>query len=256
MNDSDKKGFLVEQYEKGLKSFQEIAKEIGTYANKIRRDAIRLKIKIRDKSEAQKNALNTGKVKHPTKGQPRSQDIKDKIGMSVLNSWESIDDNELIKRKNKAKDNWNKLSKDQKENMLREANNAVREASKKGSKLELYLLDRLLQEGYAVEFHKEQTLLNTKLQIDLFISSLNIAIEVDGPSHFEPVWGENALNRNKKYDDKKSGLILGKGWKLIRVKQAKDFSKTRAALIFDDLINAINAIKSTNTNRILLIGDN
>jgi very-short-patch-repair endonuclease len=256
MTDDQKKQFIMNEYEQKKRSFKDIADGAGTYANKIRRDAIKYNIKIRDKSEAQKNALNSGKTDHPTKGKQRSSETKKKIGLSVLQSWEQIDDDELEKRKNKARDNWNKLSDDQKQNILKEANNAVRQSSKTGSKLELYLLDGLLKNGHSVEFHKEQSLLNTKLQIDLFLPKHNIAIEVDGPSHFEPVWGDDALSRNKKYDDKKSGLILGKGLFLIRIKQSKDFSNARANIILDDLLSEIANIQKkikTDNTRIICI---
>jgi len=90
MSDSQKTKILKKMYETENKSFQDIASELGTYANKIRRDAIKYKIKIRDKSDAQKNALKTGKHKHPTKGTVRDDDTKNKIGMAVLKSWEMI----------------------------------------------------------------------------------------------------------------------------------------------------------------------
>jgi very-short-patch-repair endonuclease len=252
LSDSEKQKFLKTEYEKNKKSFKDIAEQTNTYANKVRRDAIRLDIKIRDKSEAQKNALNTGKTKHPTKGTKRAETTKQKIGISVMNSWDNLSDQELDQRKQKAKDNWDKLSETTKENILREANVAVRKASKKGSKLENFLFNRLLENGYSVDFHKEQSILNTKLQIDLFLPKHNIAIEVDGPSHFEPVWGDDALKRNKKYDNKKTGLILGKGLFLIRIKQSKDFSKSRAEVIFQDLLSAINNIGHSKT---ITIGD-
>jgi len=72
LNDKSKKEFLVEQYERLQKSFADIAKECGTYANKLRRDSLKFNIKIRDKSTAQKNALKRGKASHPTKGKERS----------------------------------------------------------------------------------------------------------------------------------------------------------------------------------------
>ncbi len=256
LSDAQKKEYIIKHYEKLGKSFQDIAAETDTYANKVRRDAIRFKIKIRDKSQAQKNALSTGKTKHPTKGTTRPNDIKQKIGKSVLKSWEGLSDKELKERKHKAKINWDNKSDQEKEYMLREANIAVRETSKKGSKLENFLLNKLLEHGYSVEFHKEQSILNTKLQIDLFLPKDNIAIEVDGPSHFEPVWGDDALKRNKKYDDKKTGLILGKGLYLIRIKQSKDFSNARAEIIFTDLVSTINKIKNKNTpHKTIKIGD-
>ena len=76
---------------------------------------------------------------------------------------------------------------------------------------------------------------------------MNLAIEVDGPSHWAPVWGEDSLNRNKKYDSKKEGLILGKGWNLIRIIQTKDFSESRALLVYNELLSFI---KTQNSNQI------
>lgn len=248
MNETDKKHTIQKLYEIDNKSFKDIADLLSTYPNKIRRDAIKYKIKIKDKSAAQKNALSNGKHKHPTKGKQRTEQEKQKIGLSVLKSWDALSDSDLKKRKDKAKENWNNLSEDDKQNMNRKANEAVRLSSKTGSKLEKFILERLLKDGYKTIFHQEQTLSNTKLQIDIFIPSIDTAIEIDGPSHFEPVWGNDALNRNKKYDTKKEGLILGRGWFIIRIKQTKDFSKSRSLIIYEQLKAVLDNIKNNRTN--------
>lgn len=257
MTDKEKKQFIYKSYEIDNHSFQDIADSCGTYANKIRRDAIKFNIKIRDKSLAQKNALNTGKHKHPTKGTIRDDATKIKIGKSVVDSWENLSDKELQKRKNKAKKNWENLSEDEKQFILQKANDAVRKSSKEGSKLEKFILNNLLQDGYRVIFHQEQTLSNTKLQIDLLIPSINTAIEIDGPSHFLPVWGDEALKRNVKYDQKKEGLILGKGLYLIRIQQTRDFSKTRATLVYNKLKDKLEQIKDNKliNNKIINLQD-
>lgn len=257
LSEKDKKTFLINQYETLQKSFADIAKETNTYANKLRRDCLKFNIKIRNKSEAQKNALSNGRTDHPTKGKQRSVHTKHKIGLGVLKSWEDLTEEELNARKEKAKYNWEKLSDDDKENILREANKAVRQASKSGSKLENFIFEYLLQQGFSVDFHKEQSILNTKLQIDIFIPKYNIAIEVDGPSHFEPVWGDDTLKRNKKYDNKKTGLILGKGLYLIRIKQTRDFSKSRALLVCYKLLENIQDIINNKklSDKIINIGD-
>jgi very-short-patch-repair endonuclease len=232
LSDSKKTEIINKLYCLEKKSFQQIAEIYNTYANKIRRDAKKFNIQIRDKSEAQKNALSTGTHKHPTKGKNRPEQTKRKIGDS--------------------------LSEDERQNMIDSANKAVRDTSKQGSKLEKFLLSELLKAGYKPEFHKEQSILNTKLQIDIFIPSLNIAIEVDGPSHFLPVWGEDALNRNIKYDNKKTGLLLGKGCVLIRIKQTKDYSPTRGRIIWESVLKQIKQIETKFPdidNRLITIGD-
>jgi very-short-patch-repair endonuclease len=258
LSDKEKKNIIIKEYSNEKKSFQQIASEYDTYANKIRRDAKKFEIKIRDKSEAQKNALITGKHNHPTKGKKRDAEVKAKIGLGVLNNWESLSEAEINERKLKAKKQWESLSEDQKQQMMSNANKAVRETSKTGSKLEKFLFSALIKDGYKVDFHKEQLLTNTKLQIDMFLPALNIVIEVDGPSHFLPVWGEQTLNRNIKYDNKKTGLILGKGCVLIRIKQTRDFSKARGTLIYQSLYKIIKDIQKKfpePKDRIIEIGD-
>ena len=245
-------------YSDDKQSFADIAKKYETYPNKVRRDAINFNIPIRDKSEAQKNALKTGKHKHPTKGKNRSAEDKKKIGIGVLNAWESLSEQELENRRIKSKEVWDNLDEESKKHLVRLANQAVRESSKLGSKLEKFLLNRLLQDGFKVDFHKEQTLSNTKLQIDLFLPTINTAIEVDGPSHFLPVWGEDALAKNISYDQKKQGLIIGKGLVLIRIKQTKDFSNTRSDLIYDNLKSVLEQITNNfpqPNNRTFVIED-
>ena len=258
--DNDKRDIIIEYYINHQKSLGDIAKKFNTYANKIRRDAIRLKIPLRDKSQAQKNALKNGSHKHPTKGTNRSDLTKDKIGKSLIESWNNMEDGAKKARQQKAKIAWESKTDDEKANMLKRANLAVRETSKVGSKLEKFLLNELIKLGLRPEFHKEQPLANTKLQIDIYLPTISTAIEIDGPSHFLPVWGEDALNKNKNYDNKKTGLILGKGMFLIRIKQTKDFSPTRAKLIFNKLDRILKDIqdsklKNSYKNKTIEIGD-
>ncbi len=258
LSDDQKTELLNNLYIKQKHSFKQIADMVGSYANKIRRDAIKFQIPIRDKSEAQKNAIKTGNTQHPTKGKKRPESTKQKIGLSVLENWESMSEDEIKKRKVKAKKQWNSMDEQDKQNMLEKANKAVRESSKTGSKLENFLLEGLLKNNIKVDFHKEHNLINTKLQIDLFLPELNVAIEVDGPSHFLPVWGEDALERNIKYDNKKNGLLLGKGCVIIRVRQSRDFSPSRGRIILDKLLSHINNIKTKypeTNHRIIEIGD-
>jgi len=249
-SDYDKQKLIQKMYVKQKLSFSTIAQELNTYANKVRRDAIKYKIPIRDKSQAQSNALATGAHKHPTKGTQRTETTKSKIGKSVMEAWDNIDEKELARRKRNSKKLWNSLSEDEKQNRLNLANQAVRNSSKTGSKLEHYLLEQLIKDGYKVDFHKEQILSNTKLQIDLFLPTMNIALEVDGPSHFLPVWGDEVLAKNQKYDKKKTGLIIGKGLKLIRIKQTHDFSKSRASMLYEKVLKAIKKIDDSKIKSI------
>jgi len=255
LNEQQKYDIIQTKYIKEQKSFQAIAKEYGTYPNRILRDAKKLNIPIRSKSQAQKNAISSGIHKHPTKGRKRSESEKINIGSGVMKNWSNADPKRLAQKKASAKMLWDKKTDEEKNNMLSKANMAVRQSSKIGSKMEHYILNFLIENNYKVDFHKEQILANTRLQIDLFLPKMNIAIEVDGPSHFAPVWGEEVLSRNIAYDKKKSGLIVGKGYRLVRIKQKKDFSKSRASMVCDKLKSVLENINQTSS-KIIEIEDN
>lgn len=248
MTDENKRQTIYELYIDKKMSFAEIAEQYSTYANKVRRDALRFNIPIRTKSEAQKQVLISGKAAHPTAGKQRTEAEKNKISLGVYNAWSDLPEHERQKRQKDSKDRWNNLDQKIKDNMLHSAHLAIRKSSKEGSKLEKFILSKLLENNYSVEFHKEQILSNTKLQIDIFLPKQNVAIEVDGPSHFEPVWGEDSLNKNQKYDQKKTGLIIGKGIRLIRIKQTSDFSKARANILSDKLLSLLNTIDNSKDN--------
>lgn len=244
MSEIEKQQTLERLYVKENKSLGQIAEILHTYPNKLRRDAKKYNIKLRDKSQAQKNALDSGTHQHPTKGKQHTTETKNKIGKGVMTSWDQLSPQELNKRKEMSRAQWMSLSDDKKQEIIKLANQAVRKSSKEGSKLEKFLLTELLKAGYTVDFHKEQILSNSKLQLDLFIPHINIAIEVDGPSHFENIWGDQALARNTKYDQKKEGLLIGKGIKLIRIKQNGDFSQARASALYTALAAVLDDYKT------------
>lgn len=252
LSDQEKQTLIHNLYVNENKSFAEIASILDTYPNKIRRDAVKFDIKPRNKAEAQKLALSLGKTSHPTQGKQRTLEEKAKIGEGVYKSWSDMPEQVKEQRKKNCLKQWNSLDDNHKKNMIQKANSAVREASKKGSKLERFFLQKLLADNYKVDFHKEQTLVNTKLQIDLFLPTMNIAIEIDGPSHFDPIWGQDALSKNKKYDSKKTGLILGKGWSLIRVKQTKDFSPTYAQKLYEKTLDCLKNGKNIKNKEIII----
>ena len=120
---------------------------------------------------------------------------------------------------------------------------AIRESARTGTKLERFLLEELTKRKYDVQFHREHVLKNSRLEIDLFVKQFRTAIEIDGPSHFRPVWGEKNLLRNKKSDKQKTGLILSQGFVLIRVKQDKRTSQRYFREVLDSILNILSDIK-------------
>ncbi len=242
LDDAGKKAALEKLYNAQNKSWEQIAADMGTYANKIRRLAVKLGIKSKTQSEAQSNSLKTGRRIHPTAGKERSEDTKLKISESQAKAWENLTPQEREERAELTRQQYNGMTPKQKINFLNKATEGRILASKEGSKLEKYLF-KMLKTKYPVQMHKEQHFVNERLHIDLYISKLNISIEVDGPSHFAPIWGEENLKKKKKSDREKNGLILGAGGCLIRIKHDKEVSEKRKRDIYENLLDVITRIE-------------
>ena len=214
MLDIDKQ-WLEEQYK--TQSFAEIAKILGTYPQNVRRTAIKYGMEINDKSEAQKKALKSGRAKHPTEGRERTTKEKEIISESLSKNW---DGNEIRRKSHsqKAKELWAGKTDVQKEEFFNLAGKGIRKAAKEGSKVEKFLNNALTNAGFVVEYHKEHMIENDKLHLDIFIPSLSLAIEINGPSHYKPIWGADNLRRNRRADTEKMGLLNHAGISLLRVK--------------------------------------
>ena len=243
LNDKEKLEQLTDLYNVKQLSVPQIAEMFNTYPNKIRREAIRLGISLRSKSEAQANALNTGRHAHPTKGKNHTPQSKEKIGEKMHKTWKSLTQSGKEHRSKLSKEQWDEMSELKKAEFRRKAGEAVRKASKDGSKLEQFLCAALKKQKYVVEYHKEHILENDRLHLDIFLPKDNIVIEVDGPSHFKPIWGENALAKNQRADMEKNGLLLSKGLVLIRVQQTQALSEIYKRKILALLLETLWAIK-------------
>lgn len=215
---------VVSMYNNQNKSTYEIASLFKTYPNRIRRILKKHGCQLKTHSEAQKNALQAGRCEHPTQGRERSYEEKLKISTKLCDYWENIDEDEREHHKKMAKENWANLTDSQKANISSLATQALQKASKDGSKIEQFIYRKLIDFGYSVEFHKKNLIPNENLEIDLYIPRLKTIIEIDGMSHFFPIWGEEKLQKQIKADLDKNGLILSKGFVIIRVKVLKPVS--------------------------------
>lgn len=220
MNSDDKK--VVDLYTIENLSTYEIANRLNTYPNKVRRILVKNKVKIKNKSEAQKNALSNGTAKIPTQGRERTQEEKISISKSMSKKWATLSDEEYNERVNKAKERWDNMSASERQHMNEKAIKAIQKAGKEGSKLEKFIREELQSHGYKIEPHKKNLVVNENLEIDMYLPQLKAIIEIDGPSHFLPIWGEEKLQKQIKADLHKTGLILSKGFLIIRVKNLAD----------------------------------
>jgi len=217
MGKLENKDWLENQYE--TKSMQKIADELGCSKTKVRNAIKRLGIKTKNKSEAQKAALESGRATHPTAGTTRSDEVKEKISKKVAGSWENYTEEEKEKRRQIAKENWESRDENERKEFTKKGIDAAREAGKTGSKLEKFVFNALTEDGYSVEYHVKGLVPNENLEVDMFIHDLSTAIEIDGPSHFQAIWSAESLARNQRSDVEKQGLLLKQGFVILRVKQ-------------------------------------
>jgi len=229
-------------YYESKNSWAEIAKLLGTYPNKARRDAAKLGMSSRDKSKAQQLAISEGRCEHPTEGKQQSEKTRIKISESQGKVWDDLSEEDREYRSEIGKKSWDDKTDLEKENFFKKSVDAIQKASKEGSKVELELFNYLIEEGYKVLKHKEHFLKNEKFHLDLYLPEQRIAIEVDGPMHFKPVYGEEKLNKRQAADSSKNGLVLSGGMVLIRVKLDKRQSQRYIRSLKAKLLGLIKEI--------------
>jgi very-short-patch-repair endonuclease/DNA-binding CsgD family transcriptional regulator len=212
INESD----IVRLYKDGQSTY-EIAKQYETNPNAIRRKLIKNGIKLRTKGEAQKIALESGRVQHPTKGKERTDEEKLAISSSAVKYWEEMGDEEREKRRKQSESSWNNMTPSQIEEMRKKGGEQIRKAAKEGSKLEKKVQGFLAFAGYVFEAHKKNLIPTENLEIDIYVPELRTIIEVDGISHFEPIWSEEALEGQISADNKKDGILLSRGFQIVRI---------------------------------------
>ena len=172
------------------------------------------------------------------------ESTKRKISEFQGKLWENATEERKQERIEHGKNCWNKKTASERTALIKQGQQTSQQASRIGSKMEHALLENLTYHGFKVEFHKEHWLQNHRLQLDLFVPDIRTAIEVDGPSHFEPVWGMENLIKNQKADRQKTGLVLGQGLVLIRIKIEKKFSQRYARQTAKKLLEILNSIKT------------
>ena len=237
------KEYIIEQYTKENKSTYEIAQDIGTYPNKIRRTLNTLGVDLRDRSSAQTVAIQSGRHEHPTRGKKRTEAEKVAISNGMSSFWENMEDSERERRANLSKEQWASMSEEERANLRKLAAEAVRKASKEGSKIEKFIYEGLTDAGYQVIFHKRGLIANENMEVDLFVPGIKTAIEIDGPAHFLPIWGEANLQKHIRADAQKAGLLLNRGYVILRVKNLiKNISQKRMRDILAQVIDELEKI--------------
>ena len=235
---------IIDRYVTQEKSTYEIAQEIGTYPNKIRRTLNTLGVPLRDRSSAQTVAIKQGRHEHPTRGKKRTDSEKIAISNGMSSYWGSMEEEERERRSQLSKKQWEEMSEQDKANLRKLAAEAVRKASKEGSKIEKFIYKGLTEAGYETIFHKKGLISNQNMEIDLFLPTLKVAIEIDGPAHFLPIWGEESLQKHIRADAQKAGMLINSGFAVVRVKNLiKNVSAKNMRDTLDKVLQTVDKLE-------------
>lgn len=239
----EKVDFLTEQHITNKLSLRKVAEVAGVSLSTVKRDCTKLGVPVRSHSEAQSLALKEGRHPHPTKDKGHSAETKTKISNSMFDAWQN--DIDKAYRSEVSKKLWEALDPKKKQEIRQKGFAAIREASVHGSKMEKFFLENLPKFGFRTSFHHEKTLGGTRLQVDLMVEELGVAIEINGPSHKEPIWGDKSFGRTKNADNTKKALILDYGMCFICVNTNGGASIKRKAILLERLVTILETIKKS-----------
>lgn len=227
-------------------STYEIAEKAGTYPNKIRRILIKNGIETRGKSDAQKEALSSGRSQHPTRGKKKTDEQKLHLSKMMAKRWDNTSEKYRKEFAENAKQRWDALPDVDKAEMRKKAADALRVSSKEGSKAEKYLYEELIKNGYDAILHKKGLIEGENFEIDLFLPEIKVIIEIDGPQHFTPMFGETHLRNYVKYDSIKNGLLIRRGYCVIRIKYlCKHFSGRIGRTLWGLVVPELNKVEKS-----------
>jgi very-short-patch-repair endonuclease len=244
---SEQQKNIILSYTEDRDSLEMIAKKYNTYVNKIRRFLIKNGVPIRSFAESQKIALEVGRNEHPTKGRKRTDEEKSKISSAVSKAWDEFSDEKKEAIREGATIRWHQKSDLEKEEMALAAKKGMQKAAMIGSKMEHFIQTDLESRKIPVIFHKKDLVKNTNLEVDIFVPSYNTAVEIDGPTHFLPIFGEERLIKTMESDREKIGLLISAGYNILRLKcLSKSVSMAKSKKITDAIVEFLESLGSSS----------
>jgi len=221
----------IKLYDEG-KSIRYIAKQYSEHPNTVLRQLVKSGKTIKSKSEISNIMVAEGT--HATAGKQRGEKTKELIGLANVKAWDSKTEEEIKSHSEKLKKVYNKKSPEEIKSLREKCIKGLQDSSKKGSKLEHWLNEKLNVDGIDCSMHKQYMLDNQALHFDLFLNDLNIAIEVDGIFHYKKTFTQEHLEKTKIRDKLKNELAKQRGFSIIRIKYER-FVNSRAIIIYDKI---------------------
>lgn len=125
-------------------------------------------------------------------------------------------------------------------------NNAHKKYGNRRSKLEKYIEEQLTSLYPSLEIHyNRKDAINSEL--DIFIPSLKLAIELNGIFHYEPIFNSDQLSKIKNNDNRKMQACIERGIELCVIDtSSQKYFKPHTSLKFLTIINNLITIKLTS----------
>lgn len=229
-------------YDQGL-SMRKVAEELKIPLATLSRYMKKHGVESRDKGQAQKNFLKTND--HQMKGRTHTAETKKKISHGLGEFWDSLtsEEEEALKLKigSAWKRKWAAMSEQERKQMMEALASKAKGAQGGGSRLERYIAQELRNRGYVIEERSTHYTPGKSFEVDLALPTERIAIEVDGPTHFLPIWGADKLAEQQERDDRKDQLILSLGYSVLRI---RDNNGPLSQLRIDKIEQAIKEIEN------------
>lgn len=230
---------IKELYEKGYSTL-EIAENLNISQSKALRTLKKMGVKLRSRSEAAKISLERGVSVSPTKGKKHTQEARERMSKAREEAWVRGGEKAREEMSEMARERWKNKPIEEIAQMRSNAGRALQEAARKGSAAEKFLVDKLRANGYAVEHHNKNIVIG-EYEIDIFLPDEKVIIEIDGPHHFLPIYGEERLLKSQEYDLTKNGALISKGFTVIRIKYlAKKFNASVGRNMWNACEKALN----------------
>ena len=120
-------------------------------------------------------------------------------------------------------------------------NNTHKKTGTRRSKLEIYLEQQLtiLYPALQIDYNKKDTI---NSELDIYIPSLKLAVELNGIYHYEPIHGQNKLEQIQNNDQRKFQACLEKNIELllIDVSGFKHWKEEKANFFLKIIVQIIN----------------
>jgi len=223
-------------------SMRQVATKMGVPLASLSRFMKKHGILSRDKAQAQKNYLRDHQ--HQMQGKKHTDASKQKISKGLGEFWEKLsdDDKEELKRKigSAWRRKWQKMSEQDRKMMMESLSNKAKESQGAGSRFERYVAENLRKRGYLVEERSTNYTAGKQFEIDIALPKERVAIEIDGPTHFLPIHGEEHLKTQQERDARKDELLNSAGYNVLRI---RDNNGPLSQVRIDKIEQAIKEIK-------------